>query len=77
MAENTLPNLIPLLTSLSFEDFKMKCVDTRLSSDSIHLDECPFIWKRFSAHGFRTGFAEDDMDIGIFNMNWRYEESLN
>lgn len=47
-------------------------MDLGADSGSVHVDECPFIWKRFSTNGFRTGFAEDDVGIGIFNMNWRH-----
>ncbi|XP_035701119.1 uncharacterized protein LOC110862090 [Folsomia candida] len=72
VAENTLPNVIPVLSGHTLGEFKRKCMDLGADSGSVHVDECPFIWKRFSTNGFRTGFAEDDVGIGIFNMNWRH-----
>lgn len=70
VAENTLPNVIPLLTGRTLDEFKKECVDESLGGSHVHLDECPFIWKVFAENGYRTSLAEDDVDIGIFNMNW-------
>lgn len=70
VAENTLPNVVPLLTGKTLDEFKRECVDESLGSAHVHLDNCHFIWRLFETNGFRTAFSEDDVDIGIFNMNW-------
>jgi len=70
VAENTLPNVVPLLTGLTLEEMKLKClIDNGLYT---HLDACPFVWHNFSADGYKTSYAEDDVDIGNFNMDWDY-----
>lgn len=70
VAENTLPNVVPLLTGRTLDEFRKICIDESQGIASTHLDDCPFIWKTFGANGYRTSLAEDDVNIGIFNMNW-------
>jgi len=70
VAENTLPNVVPLLTGLTLEEMKLKCAFK--SGLHVQIDSCPFIWHNYSADGYKTSYAEDDIDIGIFNMNWKY-----
>lgn len=49
VAENTYPNLVPLLTGLSAEQLNDSC----LSRDKGKVDKCPLIWKYFHSNGFR------------------------
>lgn len=62
VGENTFPNIVPLLTSLSAEELSF-CSASRW----IPLDECPFIWKNFSQHNYLTGHFEDSPKINAFN----------
>ncbi|OXA51113.1 hypothetical protein Fcan01_14295 [Folsomia candida] len=69
VGENTLPNLVPLLTGIGLEEFRELCVMKNPPMESaIHLDDCPFIWKQFQAAGYRTVYAEDEVSTGIFNL---------
>jgi hypothetical protein len=72
VAENTLPNVVPLLTGMTLDELKSKCIKIGKNNDDVRLDECPFIWQNFAMNGYRTSFAEDDLDISIFNMDWKY-----
>ncbi|CAL8113259.1 unnamed protein product [Orchesella dallaii] len=71
VGENALPNVIPLLTGRHLSQMKSTCVDQNQAINSaIHLDDCPFIWKNFSAKGYRTSFVEDETSNGVFNSHW-------
>ena len=48
-ADNTYPNLIPLLTGLNVSEFEVKCIP-----DDFY-DECYMIWKDFVKKGIRFG----------------------
>lgn len=63
VGDNTFPNVIPLLSGLTVAQLKERCWPNKAS----YFDECPFIWKSFSARGYRTSFAEDATWMGIFN----------
>ncbi|CAH0383299.1 unnamed protein product [Bemisia tabaci] len=58
--DNTLPNLIPILTGHSMPQLEETCWlrDT---------DSCPFVWKNFSARGYTTMYAEDEYNMSTFN----------
>lgn len=58
VGENTLPNVVPLLTGLGLDEFKDLCVlkDPPMQQ-AVHLDTCPFVWKHFKENGYRTLFA--------------------
>ncbi|KAJ4441721.1 hypothetical protein ANN_11579 [Periplaneta americana] len=58
VADNTFPNLIPVLSGLSEKELK-------------DVDECNWVWKNFSAAGYRTVFGEDDASNGIFTFAGR------
>lgn len=36
-------------------------------NSSVKLDDCPFIWKKYSELNYMTAFLEDSPRIGIFN----------
>lgn len=73
VAENTLPNVVSLLTGVHLSTLKSLCIDYNNTVNSaIHLDRCPFIWKSFSARGYRTSYAEDEVSTGVFNMYWSH-----
>ncbi|XP_003493439.1 uncharacterized protein LOC100749022 [Bombus impatiens] len=63
VADNTYPNLVPVLSGLSEKQLHDLCWQTKDKT----FDDCPFIWKNFSASGYRTGFAEDACGMTTFN----------
>ncbi|KZC04517.1 hypothetical protein WN55_00592 [Dufourea novaeangliae] len=63
VADNTYPNLVPVLSGLSEEELHDVCWQTKDKS----FDECPFIWKNFSKAGYRTVFGEDACGMTTFN----------
>lgn len=63
VADNTFPNLIPILTGLSEAQLTELCWPTT----NTKFDDCPFIWKNFSEAGYITSFAEDSTWMGVFN----------
>lgn len=54
VADNTFPNLIPLLTGFSADELLEVCAMANQT-----FDKCRFIWNNFKTSGFRTLFAED------------------
>lgn len=64
--EDSLSSTISMLTGLTMNDLSKVC-----SYSSDYFDECPFIWKYFKENGFVTSFAEDQMQIGLFQNNYR------
>lgn len=65
VADNTYPNLIPFLTGRHRNHFKVK--EKRFG----FYDDVDFIWKRYSAVGYRTLFTEDAPNMGAFVLNRR------
>jgi hypothetical protein len=64
VGHNTFPNIIPLLTGLKPEELHKACP----RKDYAHpFDACPFVWKQYAAHGFRTVYAEDCTIISTMN----------
>ncbi|ENN76196.1 hypothetical protein YQE_07164, partial [Dendroctonus ponderosae] len=63
VADNTFPNLIPVLTGLFEKELKPLCWPTF----STHFDRCPFVWKNYSQKGYATAIGEDCAWIGLFN----------
>ncbi|XP_012139050.1 uncharacterized protein LOC100878029 isoform X2 [Megachile rotundata] len=63
VADNTYPNLVPVLTGLTEGELHDLCWQTKHKT----FDDCPFIWKNFSAAGYRTAFGEDACSITTFN----------
>jgi hypothetical protein len=59
VGDNTFPNIVPALTGHSVSELDPICWN---SSRKEPFDKCPFIWKNFSAAGYRTAYA------GIFFM---------
>jgi hypothetical protein len=57
------PNLLPLLSGLSREELGKVCWPNR----STVFDKCNWIWKNFSAAGYRTAFGEDAVLLGLFH----------
>lgn len=62
--DNTYPNLIPMLTGLSSEELNSACLS---SNESIHFDNCHYIWNDFKKQSYSTLFAEDSAALGLFN----------
>lgn len=63
VGDNTLPNLLAMLTGYSLEDVAAIC-DVQ---EQGCFDQLPFIWKRFKLNNYTTAMAEDCMDISTFN----------
>lgn len=63
VADNTYPNLVPLLSGLNQDELQKLCWQTPQST----FDECPLLWKNFSAAGYRTVFGEDAYTMTTFN----------
>lgn len=63
VGENTLPNLMALLTGLRVWSSEVPAID--YSSEPY--DPFPLLWKNFSSHDYATLFAEDMPDFGLFN----------
>lgn len=61
VADNTFPNLMPLLTGYTAEEIEKNCWNK-----STYFDNCPFVWKEYSKAGFLTSFAEDVGWMGLF-----------
>ena len=52
VAENTYPNLVPLLSGLSDEELDIAC----LNDHERLVDTCPIIWKKYHEKGYRYTF---------------------
>ncbi|XP_047001261.1 uncharacterized protein LOC124617960 isoform X1 [Schistocerca americana] len=63
VGDNTFPNLIALLTGLSYEKVKKVCCKTKETP----MDDIPLIWKDFHQQGYITAYAEDEVFISTFN----------
>lgn len=61
VADNTFPNLVPLLTGQFIEHYWNE------SMKDMFFDELDFIWKNYSRRGYRTLFSEDAPHIATFN----------
>ncbi|KAK3912174.1 Holo-[acyl-carrier-protein] synthase [Frankliniella fusca] len=61
--DNTFPNLVAVLAGLSVPELRSRCWPSAYTP----FDDCPFLWKRFEALGYRTAYAEDEPWMGIFN----------
>ncbi|XP_076047942.1 uncharacterized protein LOC143029227 isoform X2 [Oratosquilla oratoria] len=64
VADNTFPNLMPILVGKSGIEVKEECLG---GNPWKAFDSCPFIWKNFSSRGYLTVYAEDTPTMGIFN----------
>ena len=65
VGDNTLPNIMALLTGIAWSDGKIK--DYKSKS----FDYFPFVWRKFSSQGYVTLFAEDMPHIACFNNGMR------
>ncbi|XP_073815816.1 uncharacterized protein [Musca autumnalis] len=63
VADNTYPNLMPLLTGYANDNAVRLCKPTIPGG----LDNCTFIWNSFHDYGFTTAYAEDTASISTFN----------
>ncbi|KAJ9592750.1 hypothetical protein L9F63_015588 [Diploptera punctata] len=61
VADNTFPNLVPVLSGMSEKELQENCWP-----NGAYFDDCNWIWKNFSAAGYRTVFGEDAVWMGLF-----------
>ncbi|XP_054719177.1 uncharacterized protein LOC129228522 [Uloborus diversus] len=61
VADNTFPNLTPMLTGHFIEHYYTS------SNKDRYFDDLDFIWKNFSSLGYRTLFAEDAPVMATYN----------
>ncbi|XP_054718470.1 LOW QUALITY PROTEIN: uncharacterized protein LOC129227876 [Uloborus diversus] len=61
VADNTIPNLTPLLTGHFIEHYYTS------SNQDRYFDDLDFIWKNFSSLGYRTLFTEDAPAMATYN----------
>ncbi|XP_002036289.2 LOW QUALITY PROTEIN: uncharacterized protein LOC6611766 [Drosophila sechellia] len=64
VADNSYPNIFPILTGYSPSSAENQICDT---SQPGCLDEIPFIWKEMKKNGYLTAYAEDTLIINTFN----------
>ncbi|XP_059475428.1 uncharacterized protein LOC132196652 [Neocloeon triangulifer] len=68
VADNTFPNLVPVLIGQSVEELNEVCGWPEASKAYMEkFDECPFLWRTFSEMGFRTMLAEECTHLTTFN----------
>lgn len=63
VADNTFPNLIPVLTGMSEAELRNSC----WPSNKDHFDKCPFLWYDYKLKGYTTVYGEDSSWMGLFN----------
>ncbi|KAF5293100.1 hypothetical protein FQA39_LY13710 [Lamprigera yunnana] len=63
VADNTFPNLVPVLTGLFVSELQEKCWFKK----SDKFDKCWFLWNDYSKNNYSTVFGEDSTWMGIFN----------
>ncbi|KAF5293098.1 hypothetical protein FQA39_LY13708 [Lamprigera yunnana] len=63
VADNTFPNLVPVLTGLLESELKEKC----WFNTTDKFDKCWFVWNDYSKNNYSTVFGEDSTWMGIFN----------
>lgn len=62
VADNTFPNLIPVLTGLFEDELKTSCWPQK----KCVFDGCNYVWDNFSSAGYVTGFGEESSFMGLF-----------
>lgn len=63
VADNSFPNLMPMLMGIKESELKKVCLPHRKST----FDNCPFIWEWFKQAGYYTALGEDSSFLGTFN----------
>ncbi|XP_032676135.1 uncharacterized protein LOC116846422 isoform X2 [Odontomachus brunneus] len=63
VADNTFPNLVPVLSGLNENELHDMCWQKPTKT----FDDCPFLWKKYSIAGYRTIFGEDACSMTTFN----------
>ncbi|XP_034481124.1 uncharacterized protein LOC117786825 [Drosophila innubila] len=63
IGDNTLPNLLALLTGLNLSSITEQCDPHKVAA----LDRCEFLWQLYRNLGYVTAFGEDDVPINTFN----------
>jgi hypothetical protein len=68
VADNTFPNLVPVLIGQSVEELNDVCGwPTESKAYLEKFDECPFLWHTYANLGFRTMLAEECPQLTTFN----------
>lgn len=61
--DNTLPNLIAILTGRSSRNISDTCKSTEVET----FDQCPMLWDNYKNFGYITSYAEDECSMSTFN----------
>lgn len=64
VADNTYPNLIPVLTGLTADELNDSCLSLNPSG---HFDNCSIIWDNFKKKNYNTLYGEDAAFLSLFN----------
>lgn len=68
VADNTFPNILPLLTGKRVYTAQSGMEDEfKLNYSKVYYDDFPLIFKEFSAKGYVTVYNEDKPEWGLFN----------
>ncbi|KAJ8945450.1 hypothetical protein NQ314_009202 [Rhamnusium bicolor] len=67
VADNTFPNLMPVLTGMTENELTSSC----WPSTKHYFDKCHFIWKDYKEKGYVTAYGEDSSWMGLFNYQRR------
>lgn len=62
VADNTYPNLVPVLTGLDENELTSACIPNKSQT----FDQCHFIWDDYRMKKYTTVFAEDMGSLGLF-----------
>ena len=65
VADNTFPNVVPLLSGLTVDELSTICGNYAHKFQ----DKCPYIWKDFNSSDYLTAYLEDTPWMTSFNMD--------
>ncbi|KAF4532244.1 hypothetical protein B566_EDAN004330 [Ephemera danica] len=67
VADNTFPNLMPVLMGSSVDEVGEACEWPEKDNWNNNFDTCPLIWNDYAISGFRTMYAEECPHLSTFN----------
>ncbi|XP_050426970.1 uncharacterized protein LOC126837189 [Adelges cooleyi] len=64
VGDGTPQALIPILTGKT--ELELPDTRKRMEDKATHVNVYPFVWNLFKKYGYVTGYAEDEVDVGVF-----------